>query len=165
KCLEVTHEGTSKVRDSKKAIYVRQFEAFSMKPGETIVEMHTRFTNIVNPLKNLDKEFTSEELVTKFLRSLTKEWRPKVTAIEEVHNLKTIKFDEVLGSLMAYEVILNHEEESRKQKKSIALKAVDDEEDINSEEFRQSHDGRLDIQFVEWFCWQFSNLKENKDPC
>ena len=43
--LEITHEGTNQVKDSKVRILVNDYEMFKMKPNESIVEMFTRFTD------------------------------------------------------------------------------------------------------------------------
>ena len=54
-----------------------------MKPSETIVDMYTRFTDVVNGLKALGKCFSNFELVNKILRSLSKNWDQKITTIQE----------------------------------------------------------------------------------
>ena len=70
--LEITHEGTSRVKDSKINNLMHDFELFRMKPSETIVDMYTCFTDVVNSLKALGKCFSNFELVNKILRSLSK---------------------------------------------------------------------------------------------
>ena len=44
--LEITHEGTNQVKESKINLLVHNYELFSMKENETIVEMITRFIDI-----------------------------------------------------------------------------------------------------------------------
>ena len=56
--LEVTHEGTSKVKDSKISVLVHRFEMFKMNDKETIGEMFTQFTDIINSLIALGKVYT-----------------------------------------------------------------------------------------------------------
>ena len=51
KLLEITHEGTNQVKESKINLLVHSYELFFMKENETIVEMITRFTDIVNGLE------------------------------------------------------------------------------------------------------------------
>ena len=46
--LKITHEGTNQFKDSKVRILVNDYEMFKMKPNEFIVEMFTRFTDVVN---------------------------------------------------------------------------------------------------------------------
>ena len=64
--LEVTHEGTTDVRRARKHTLVSKYEAFQMKNGETISELQTRFTHIVNHILGLGKKFIDEELNIKF---------------------------------------------------------------------------------------------------
>ena len=79
--LEVTHEGTSKVKDSKISVLVHRFEMFKMNDKETIGEMFTRFTDIINSLIALGKVYTQVEMVRKLLRALTSDWEKKTTPI------------------------------------------------------------------------------------
>ena len=43
--LEVTHEGTSQVKESKISILVHKYELFKIEPNESISGMYTWFTN------------------------------------------------------------------------------------------------------------------------
>ena len=70
--LEVTHEGTNKVKESKVNILIHDFELFRMKLSETVVDMYTYFTDVVNGLKALGKCFSNFELINKILRLLSK---------------------------------------------------------------------------------------------
>ena len=80
--LEITHEGTNQVKESKINLLVHNYELFSMKETETIVEMITRFSDIVNDLEVLGKTYKESEKVMKILRSLPSKWHTKVTAIQ-----------------------------------------------------------------------------------
>ena len=59
--LQVTHEGTNKVKESKISVLVHRFELFKMIENEIISEMITRFTDITNSLASLGKEYTQVE--------------------------------------------------------------------------------------------------------
>ena len=98
--LEVTHEGTSRVKESKINLLVHSYELFQMKPSETIRDMYTRFTDVVNGLKGIDKSFLDFELVNKILRSLLKSWDPKVMVIQEAKDLNNFPLEELIESLM-----------------------------------------------------------------
>jgi len=104
--LQVTHEGTNKVKESKIYVLVHMFELFKMEENETISEMVTRFTDITNSLASLGKEYTQVEKVRKILRALTSDWEKKTTAIEEANDLSTMSLENLIGNLMAYEVQL-----------------------------------------------------------
>ena len=68
--LEVTHEETNQVKEIKINMLVHKYKLFKMKPTESIIGMYTRFTDIVNNLKNLRKVYTDADLCKKILRSL-----------------------------------------------------------------------------------------------
>ena len=106
-----------------------------MKDNKTIVEMITKFTNIVNSLEALGKTYKESEKVMKILRSLPSKWHTKVTAIQEAKDLTKLPMEELIGSLMTYEINLTKklQEGEDKKKKSIALKATTKEEDVEEE--------------------------------
>ena len=76
--LIVTHKGTEQVKESRVNLLVHNYEFFKMKPDETIPQMLTRFTDIINGLTSLSKIYTNAEIVRKVLRSLPKSWETKV---------------------------------------------------------------------------------------
>jgi len=86
--LQVAHEGTNQVKQSRIELLMTKYELFEMGDRETVMDMHTRFPYIINELKSLGKSFTTEELVRKILRFLPHSWEAKVTAIQEVKDMK-----------------------------------------------------------------------------
>ena len=60
--LEVTHEGTNQVKDSKINLLVHSYELFFMKDNETIVEMVTRFIDIVMVLKPWERPIRNQRM-------------------------------------------------------------------------------------------------------
>ena len=108
-----------------------------MDESETIVQMYSRFTNIINCLKTLEKTHTQLELVRKIVRSLSTSWIHKVTAIEESKDLEKYDLEELIGSLMTHEIhihSLQNKDESKR--KCLALKVV--EENFKNEELSRS---------------------------
>ena len=95
--------------------------------------MYTRFTDIVNTLGALGKNFSNSEKVKKMIRSFPKEWRPTRTAIEEAKNLNTLPINDLIGSLISYEEDLIVEKRHEEKTKSIALKVLKHESDEENE--------------------------------
>ena len=87
--------------------------------------MITRFTDIVNGLEALGT-YKESEKVMKILRSLPSKWLTKVAAIQESKDLTKLPLEELIGSLMTYEINLAKKQQKGedKKKKSIALKAT-----------------------------------------
>ena len=114
---------------------MHNYELFKMDPNETISTMFTRFTDITNGLKSLDKIYSNVDLVQKILRSLSDKWDPKVTAIQEAKDLNTLSLDELMGSLITHELIMQHRnEDDKKRRKIIAFKAAMDKMEKSEEE-------------------------------
>ena len=107
-----------------------------MEENETIVEMITRFIDIVNGLEALGKTYKESKKVMKILRSLPSKWHTKVTTIQEAKDLTKLPMEEFIGSLMTYEINLAKklQEGEDKKKKNIALKTTTKEEkDVEKE--------------------------------
>ncbi|XP_009791346.2 uncharacterized protein [Nicotiana sylvestris] len=51
--LQTAHEGTTQVKQSKIDMLTNEYELFKMKEDESIQDMHTRFTSIINELHSL----------------------------------------------------------------------------------------------------------------
>ena len=64
-----------------------------MKETESIVEMITRFTEIVNDLEALGRVINESKKVMKILRSLPSKWHTKVTATQEAKDLTKLPME------------------------------------------------------------------------
>ena len=93
-----------------------------MFDDECFDEFYTKLNDIVNSAYNLGEIYDQPKIVRKILRSLTENFRPKVTAITESKDVDSILVDELIGSLQSYELNLPKTNKS----KSMALKSVDD---------------------------------------
>ena len=98
--------------------------------------MIPRFTNIANGLEALGKAYKEPEKEMKILRLLPSKWDAKVTTIQEAKDLTKLPLEELIGSLMTYEITLakKQQEKENKKKQSIALKATTKEEEKKIEE-------------------------------
>ena len=87
------------MKESKINMLVHKYELFKMEHDESITEMFTHFTDIINNLKSLGKSYSNSDLVRKILRSLPRTWEAKVTAIQEAKDLNILPLEEILGSI------------------------------------------------------------------
>ncbi|XP_057745416.1 uncharacterized protein LOC130963302 [Arachis stenosperma] len=120
--LRLTHEGTKQVRETRIDMLMKEYEIFSMKEDESIDQIFERFSIIINNLDAMGRSYSEETLVRKILRSLTKKWKVKSTAISERNDLIKITYDELRSKLLAYETTHMSQDKDDK-KKSIALKS------------------------------------------
>ena len=135
--LEVTHERTNQVKETKINMLVHKYELFKMKPHESISDMFTRFNEITNSLQSLGKGYSQSNLLRKILRSLTPDWEKKTTVIEEAKDFSTYYLERLIGNLTSYEVQMKEkaiEEKDTPKKKTMALKASIDSDDLDDEE-------------------------------
>ncbi|KAK5825398.1 hypothetical protein PVK06_020228 [Gossypium arboreum] len=77
--------------------------------------MSDRFTNIINSLKAFGKIYPNKEMVKKILNSLPTSWEVKVTIIEKPKDLNSLSIDELIGSLLTYEMKINHKHKKSKK--------------------------------------------------
>ena len=116
------HEGTKAVKMNKLQQLTSKFESIRMSDSESFDEFYGKLNDIVNSAYNLGEINDQPKIVRKILRSLTEDFRPKVTAITESKDSDSIPIDELVGSLQSYKLNLPKTSKS----KSMAFKSVDD---------------------------------------
>ena len=77
------HEGTKAVKINKLQQLTSKFESIRMSNDESFGEFYVKLNDIVNFAYNLGEIYDQPKIVRKILRSLTKKFRPKVTAITD----------------------------------------------------------------------------------
>ena len=111
-----------------------------MHPGKTILDLQKRFVHLTNHVSSLGKTLTNDELNLKVLRSLTREWQPKVATISKKKSLSSMTSATLFRKLQEYETELGRlekHENREKKSKNIALKIYSKEVEIedNAEEY------------------------------
>ena len=70
-----------------------------MSDDKTFDEFYAKLNDTVNSAYNLSEIYDQPKIVKKILRSLTEDFRQKVTAITESKDVDSIPIDELVGSL------------------------------------------------------------------
>ncbi|KAH0662030.1 hypothetical protein KY284_026961 [Solanum tuberosum] len=101
-----------------------------MMEGETIQDMHTRFTAIINEIYSLGEVIPNGKAVRKLLSVLPKSWECKMEAITEARDLDKLAMNQLIGNLITYELKKNQEREigNKRKEKSLVLNATTPEE-------------------------------------
>lgn len=86
---------------------------------EFIYDLHIKLNDITNSYFALGENMLEEKLVRNILKYFPQKFDMKVTAIEEVQNLRNFKVDELIGFLRRFEVSIN--EKSKKKNKGVAF--------------------------------------------
>ena len=105
--LQTVHEGTKVVKINKLQQLTSRSKSIRMSDDESF---------------NLGEVYDQPKIVRRIFRSLTEDFRPKVTVIIESKDVDFIPIDELVGSLQSYESNLPKTNKS----KSMALKSIDD---------------------------------------
>ena len=122
--LQTVHEGKKAVKINKLQQLTSKFESIRMSDNESFDEFYAKLNDIVNFAYNLGEIYDQPKIVRKILRSLTKDFKPKVAAITESKDVDSIPVNELVRSLQSYELDLPKTSKS----KSMTLKSVDDVE-------------------------------------
>jgi hypothetical protein len=86
-------------------------------------------------MKGLGEKIDEPSLVQKILRSLLDRFNPKVSAIEELNDLKALPFDQLLGTLIAYEMRIGKDKATSRESSFKEDKNEDSEPDEIEEKF------------------------------
>ena len=137
KTLANYHEGTTDVKNKRIELLVYQYETFKRLADENVTTLTNRLLALVEGLRKLGKIYSLGEVNKKILRSLPrKKFEAKITSIEESKDLTTMRTDELIGSLLIYEMNLDEDkkveasESSKKEekKRGLALKSIQEQE-------------------------------------
>ena len=75
-----------------------------MTEDELVSDYNKRVLEIANESLLLGEKISNTKIVWKVLQSLPIKFDMKVTAIEEAHDIKTLRLDESFGSLLTFEM-------------------------------------------------------------
>jgi len=112
-----------------------------MHDNDTIDDMVTRFTKIINGLAFLGNAIDNDQKVRKVIRALLPSWDVKATTLKELNDKKGMKLIGLIGNLKTHEMERKRREEMALQKKKIiAFKSTptisdDDDKEEDDEEF------------------------------
>ncbi|XP_025886729.2 uncharacterized protein [Solanum lycopersicum] len=109
--LQTAHPGTTQVNKSKIDNLKGQYELFRMVEGETIQDMHTKFTTTINEMYSLREIIPNGKAIRNLLSVLPKSWESKVEAITEGCDSDFLVMDQLIENLIAYELEKNQENE------------------------------------------------------
>ena len=122
--LQTVHEDTKAVKINKLQQLTTGFESIRMSNDKCFDEFYAKLNDIVNSAYNLGEIYNQPKIVRKILRSLTEDFRSKVTVKTKSKDVNFILIDEPVGFLQSYELDLTKTDKF----KSVALKSVDDVE-------------------------------------
>ena len=93
--LRNIYEGDTKFKVEKLQTYRGQFKQLKMKEDENIAAYFLRVDETVNAIIGLGEETEEYVIVQKVLRSLPMRFNPKISALEEISDLNSIRKGEL----------------------------------------------------------------------
>lgn len=106
--------GAERVKEARLQTLMVDFDRLKMKDSETIDEFAGKLSEISSKSAALGTNIEESKLVKKFLKSLPRrKYIHMVASLEQVLDLNTISFEDIVGRLKAYEERVHEEEEDQ----------------------------------------------------
>lgn len=93
------HVGADRVKEARLQTLMNNFENLKMKETSTIDDFAIQLSSISSKSTYLGETISETKLVKKFLTSLPRRFIHIIASIEQVLDLKTIGFEDVVGRL------------------------------------------------------------------
>ncbi|XP_019434427.1 PREDICTED: uncharacterized protein LOC109341078 [Lupinus angustifolius] len=115
--LEKCNKGAEQLKKVRLSTMRRQYELMQMESQERVAQYFNRIITHTNAMKACGELISDQNIVEKFLRTLSPCFDHIVVAIEEYKKLKEIRVEELQGSLEAHEqrLIERNSEKSSEQ--------------------------------------------------
>ena len=94
--LQTVHEGIKVVKINKLQQLTSKFESIRMSDDESFDKFYAKLNDIINSAYNLGEIYDQPKIIRKILRSLTEDFRLKVTAIIESKDVDSIPVNELV---------------------------------------------------------------------
>lgn len=110
--IKARHMGAERVREARLQTLMAEFDRLKMKTTETIDDFGGKLSEISSKAAALGEIIEESKLVKKFLKSLPRQkYIHIVASLEQVLDLNTTTFEDIVGRLKAYEERIFDEEE------------------------------------------------------
>ncbi|XP_048605138.1 uncharacterized protein LOC125582456 [Brassica napus] len=110
--IKTRHVGAERVREARLHTLMAEFERLKMKESESIDDFGGKLSELASKSASLGVTIEETKLVKKFLMSLPRKMYIHIVAsLEQVLDLNTTGYEDILGRLKAYEERICEEEE------------------------------------------------------
>ncbi|VFR03420.1 unnamed protein product [Cuscuta campestris] len=145
--LQAKHEGDTSTKQTMLALGNSEYESFKIGQHESIQDANRRFNEIINKLGKLGKEYSTSELNTKILLSLSKEWHSSI--VDLLPKCATESTAHIWSSLYSHELLLRKIKEEEMRENPKLTNAFKASKDSSSEESSESSDDSSDSSSTE----------------
>ncbi|KMT17950.1 hypothetical protein BVRB_2g034700 [Beta vulgaris subsp. vulgaris] len=117
--IKARHVGADRVKEARLQTLTAEFDRLKMKETDKIDDFVGKISELSSKSVALGEAIEESKLVKKFLKSLPrKRYIHIVASLEQVLDLKTTSFEDIVGRLKAYEERISEEEEVEDQTES-----------------------------------------------
>ena len=140
--IKARHVGAERVKEARLQTLMAEFDRLKMKEGDKIDGFVGKLSEISSKSASLGEMIEEPKLVKKFLKSLPrKKYIHIVASLEQVLDLNTTSFEDIVGRLKAYkERLADEEDEEETQEDSEKLMYTN--ADSNSDSYGYNNRGR-----------------------
>ncbi|GJS91465.1 hypothetical protein Tco_0774101 [Tanacetum coccineum] len=105
--VERLMRGTIQNQVDRETRFTNEFDQFVSEPGESLVSVYNRFSQLMNDLERNNMKFPTVLVNIKFLNSLQLEWLKYVTQVHLAKQLTIDSFDYLFNYLLQFEKLVN----------------------------------------------------------
>ena len=117
--VKARHVGADRVREARLQTLMSEFDRLRMKDSDSIYDFVGKLSKISSKSAALGEVMEETKLVKKFLKCLPrKKYIHIVASLEQILDLNTTSFEDIIGRLKAYEERICEEEEDRQDDQS-----------------------------------------------
>ena len=120
--IKARHVGAERVKEARLQTLMAEFDRLKMKDEDTIDTFVGRLSEITSKAASLGEIIEEPKVVKKFLKSLPRRRYIQIVAsLEQVLDLNTTSFEDIVGRLKAYEERIGEEDEELQDDKNKLL--------------------------------------------
>lgn len=122
--IQTLFQCTEQVKENKMQLLIQKYEHFHSKKNENLTDVFSRFQKLLNGLKIYGRVYQTKDSNLKFLRSLSKEWKPMTVSLRQSQDFSGYTLERLYGVLKTYELELQQDEEMEKSQKKVGTVAL-----------------------------------------
>ncbi|XP_013601885.1 PREDICTED: uncharacterized protein LOC106309405 [Brassica oleracea var. oleracea] len=139
--IRTRHVGAERVREARLQTLMADFDRLKMKETETIDDFVGKLSELSSKSMALGEDIEETKLVKKFLKCLPrKKYIHIVASLEQVLDLKTTSFEDIIGRLKAYVERVAEDEDNQEDQSKLMYANMEPQQqqarDYNNNNFR-----------------------------
>ncbi|KAG7547963.1 Zinc finger CCHC-type [Arabidopsis suecica] len=144
--IKTRHVGAERVKDARLQTLMAEFDRLKMKDSEKIDDFAGKLSEIASKSSALGVKIEESRLVKKFLKSIPRrKYIHIVASLEQVLDLNTITFEDIVGRLKVYEERVTEEEEPHEDQSKLMYANTDSQysqSNYSNREYNNEYRGR-----------------------